>query len=118
MSDIAWDRPGEQAIQGVRKGDTVGVKVLDVDVDKERISLGIKQLSEEQFAGQHNLNLTQASGFPATLSAVGKKTPEDAAEIDFDIDELEELASSITKHKAYWNEITERINILLSKVPG
>ena len=49
MSDIAWDRPGEQAIQGVRKGDMVGVKVLDVDVEKERISLGIKQLEDDPF---------------------------------------------------------------------
>ena len=49
MSDIAWDKPGEQAIQEFTKGDHVKVKVLDVDVDKERISLGIKQLEDDPF---------------------------------------------------------------------
>lgn len=50
LSDIAWDQAGEQALEGFNKGDTVKVKVLDVDVAKERISLGIKQLSEDPFA--------------------------------------------------------------------
>ena len=45
INDIAWDRSGEEAIQDFNKGDSVRAKVLDVDVDKERISLGIKQLS-------------------------------------------------------------------------
>jgi small subunit ribosomal protein S1 len=50
LSDIAWDQSGEQALEGFTKGDTVKVKVLNVDVEKERISLGIKQLSEDPFA--------------------------------------------------------------------
>ena len=45
INDISWDQSGEQAIQNYNKGDAVKVKVLDVDVDKERISLGIKQLA-------------------------------------------------------------------------
>ena len=45
INDIAWDKSGEQAIEAFNKGDMVKAKVLDVDVDKERISLGIKQLS-------------------------------------------------------------------------
>ncbi len=45
INDIAWDKSGEQAIEGFNKGDTVRAKVLDVDIDKERISLGIKQLT-------------------------------------------------------------------------
>jgi len=49
MSDISWSKPGEQAIQEFKKGDQVRVKVLDVDVDKERISLGMKQLDEDPF---------------------------------------------------------------------
>ena len=49
MSDIAWGKPGEQAMQDYKKGDAVAVKVLDVDVEKERISLGIKQLAEDPF---------------------------------------------------------------------
>src|SRR6059058_1271214 len=49
MSDIDWNRPGEEAINDYRKGDAVRVRVLDVDVEKERISLGIKQLEADPF---------------------------------------------------------------------
>ncbi|GGB70307.1 30S ribosomal protein S1 [Henriciella pelagia] len=45
INDIAWDVPGEQAIANFNKGDVVRAKVLDVDTEKERISLGIKQLA-------------------------------------------------------------------------
>ena len=47
MSDISWEKSGEEAIAEHKKGDTVQVKVLDVDIDKERISLGMKQLRED-----------------------------------------------------------------------
>ena len=50
FSDLDWQLPGEEAVKKHNKGDTVTVKVLDVDVTKERISLGIKQLSEDPFA--------------------------------------------------------------------
>ena len=45
LSDISWDKPGEQAVADYKKGDVVKAKVLDIDVEKERISLGIKQLA-------------------------------------------------------------------------
>ena len=45
LSDLDWKRPGEQVIEEYKKGDKVKAQVLDVDVEKERISLGIKQLS-------------------------------------------------------------------------
>ena len=45
LSDLDWNRSGEEAIQEYRKGDMVKAKVLEVDTDKERISLGIKQLA-------------------------------------------------------------------------
>ncbi len=45
LSDIDWKRPGEEAIKDFKKGDMVKAVVLDVDREKERISLGIKQLS-------------------------------------------------------------------------
>ena len=45
LSDLDWKRPGEQVIEEYKKGDRVQAQVLDVDVEKERISLGIKQLS-------------------------------------------------------------------------
>jgi small subunit ribosomal protein S1 len=50
MSDISWDEAGEQAIAHYNKGDVVKAKVLDVDVEKERISLGIKQLKDDPAA--------------------------------------------------------------------
>jgi len=49
LSDLDWNTPGEQALQEYNKGDMVKTKVLDVDTDKERISLGIKQLSADPF---------------------------------------------------------------------
>ncbi|HEX3438938.1 MAG TPA: 30S ribosomal protein S1 [Pseudolabrys sp.] len=45
LSDLDWKRPGEQVIDDYKKGDMVEAQVLDVDVEKERISLGIKQLA-------------------------------------------------------------------------
>jgi len=45
MSDLDWNRPGEDAISDYKKGDVVQAVVLGVDTEKERISLGIKQLS-------------------------------------------------------------------------
>jgi small subunit ribosomal protein S1 len=49
LSDIDWTKPGEEAMQDYRKGQIIKVKVLDVDVEKERISLGIKQLEADPF---------------------------------------------------------------------
>jgi small subunit ribosomal protein S1 len=51
MSDIDWQLAGEDAIQSYKKGDMVKAKIMEVDVEKERISLGIKQLSDDPFAG-------------------------------------------------------------------
>ena len=45
LSDLDWKRPGEQVIDEYKKGDMVKAQVLDVDVEKERIALGIKQLA-------------------------------------------------------------------------
>ena len=47
LSDLSWDKQGDQAVAEYTKGQTVKAKVLDVDVEKERISLGIKQLSSD-----------------------------------------------------------------------
>ena len=47
LSDLSWDTTGEEAITAYSKGDIVKAKVLDVDVEKERISLGVKQLTED-----------------------------------------------------------------------
>jgi small subunit ribosomal protein S1 len=50
LSDLDWKRPGEQVIEEYKKGDKVKAQVLDVDVEKERISLGVKQLEADPFA--------------------------------------------------------------------
>jgi small subunit ribosomal protein S1 len=50
LSDLDWKRPGEQVIEEYKKGDMVKAQVLDVDVEKERISLGVKQLGSDPFA--------------------------------------------------------------------
>ncbi|MCY4190880.1 MAG: 30S ribosomal protein S1 [Rhodospirillaceae bacterium] len=47
LSDLSWDTLGEEALGAYKKGDMVKVKVLELDIEKERISLGIKQLSED-----------------------------------------------------------------------
>jgi small subunit ribosomal protein S1 len=50
LSDLDWNRPGEQVIEEYKKGDIVRAQVLDVDTEKERISLGIKQVGSDPFA--------------------------------------------------------------------
>ena len=56
LSDLDWNRPGEQVIEEYNRGDVVQAQVLDVDIEKERISLGIKQL------GRDSLGEAAASG--------------------------------------------------------
>jgi len=51
-SDISWAEPGEVAIKNYKKGDMVKAKILAIDVEKERISLGIKQLENDPFEGE------------------------------------------------------------------
>ena len=52
LSDISWEITGEAALEGFNKGDMITAKVLDIDISKERISLGIKQLTDNPYAGQ------------------------------------------------------------------
>jgi len=47
LSDLSWSKPGEEAIQAYAKGDMVKAKVLDIDIEKERVSLGVKQLDSD-----------------------------------------------------------------------
>jgi small subunit ribosomal protein S1 len=65
LSDLDWKRPGEQVIEEYKKGDKVNAQVLDVDVEKERISLGIKQLT----GGAAEAGA--AAGAPAEAGAAG-----------------------------------------------
>jgi small subunit ribosomal protein S1 len=49
LSDLSWTQPGEEAVRSYKKGDEVEAVVLSIDVERERISLGIKQLSGDPF---------------------------------------------------------------------
>lgn len=49
LSDLSWDKPGEEALADYQKGAMVTVKILDIDPEKERISLGVKQLKENPY---------------------------------------------------------------------
>jgi len=49
LSDLSWNKAGEEAVREFKKGDDVGAVVLAIDVERERISLGIKQLEGDPF---------------------------------------------------------------------
>jgi len=51
LSDLSWSQPGEEAVRNYKKGDEVETVVLAIDVERERISLGIKQLEGDPFGG-------------------------------------------------------------------
>ncbi|MBI1273576.1 MAG: 30S ribosomal protein S1 [Alphaproteobacteria bacterium] len=69
MSDISWSKGGEEAIKDYAKGQKVEVKVLDVDAEKERVALGIKQLTEDPF--EHvAVNFKKGDVVTCTVSAV------------------------------------------------
>jgi small subunit ribosomal protein S1 len=49
LSDLSWNKPGEEAVRDYKKGDELDAVVLSIDVERERISLGIKQLEGDPF---------------------------------------------------------------------
>jgi len=69
MSDLSWDEPGEEAIKKYQKGQTIEVKVLDIDSEKERISLGVKQLTQDPFESMQ-INFKKGDIVTGTVSAV------------------------------------------------
>jgi small subunit ribosomal protein S1 len=69
LSDLDWNKPGEEAIKDYNKGDMVKVRVLDIDVEKERISLGIKQLASDPFEASM-ARLKKGDIVTATVTAI------------------------------------------------
>ncbi|MGB0181823.1 MAG: 30S ribosomal protein S1 [Candidatus Puniceispirillales bacterium] len=69
LTDISWDVQGDEAIHSYKKGDSVKAKVLEVDVDKERVSLGIKQLTEDT-VGETLANIKKGDIVTCTISKV------------------------------------------------
>ena len=55
LSDLDWNSSGEDLINNFKKGDLVKAKLLEIDVEKERVSLGIKQLTKDPMEGNNNL---------------------------------------------------------------
>ncbi len=69
MSDISWEKSGEEALAEITKGATIKVKVLEIDVEKERIALGIKQLSDDPFAEAMD-GITKGDVVTAVVSSI------------------------------------------------
>ena len=72
LSDLSWQESGEEAVRKYKKGDEVEAVVLGIDVDKERISLGIKQLSGDPFNNFISAN-DKGSLVNGTIKAVDAK---------------------------------------------
>jgi small subunit ribosomal protein S1 len=72
LSDLSWNEPGEEAVKRYKKGDEVEATVLAIDVEKERISLGIKQLSGDPFNNYTSVS-DKGSLVTGTVKAVDAK---------------------------------------------
>ncbi len=68
-SDISWSEAGESAIKNYKKGEVIKAKILSIDVDKERVSLGIKQLDSDPFEGEFAA-LKKGSAVTVTVAAI------------------------------------------------
>ncbi len=69
LSDLSWDMTGEEALKDYSKGDMVKAKVLDVDISKERVSLGVKQLTADPFEA-NEVVLKKNDVVTCTISAI------------------------------------------------
>ena len=79
LSDLSWEKTGEEALKEYRKGDVVKAKVTDIDVEKERIALSIKALERDPF---DDISKTIKKG--STLTAIVSKVDEAGIEVDCD----------------------------------
>ncbi len=69
LTDISWDVQGDEAIQSFKKGESIKAKVLEVDVTKERVSLGIKQLTDDT-VGETLANIKKGDIVTCTISKI------------------------------------------------
>ena len=72
LSDISWETTGEAAMEGFEKGAKIQAKILEIDLEKERISLGIKQLTEDPYAGEAE-KVRKGDVVTCTITAVVEK---------------------------------------------
>ncbi len=114
-SDISWEDSGEKAIQDYKVDQTIKSKILDIDIEKERVSLGIKQLTKGSNKADKMIN--------KTVTCVIKKINEDKILVVFD-DDLEGIVkkSNLAKIKTEQNTgrfaVGEKIDAkVLKKIP-
>ena len=72
LSDLSWNKTGEEAVRDFKKGDEVGAVVLAIDVERERISLGIKQLDGDPF-NNYAANTDKGALVTGTVKSVDAK---------------------------------------------
>ncbi|SQI39791.1 30S ribosomal protein S1 [Leminorella richardii] len=72
LSDISWNVAGEEAVRDYKKGDEIAAVVLQVDAERERISLGIKQLAEDPF-NNYMANVKKGAIVKGKVTAVDAK---------------------------------------------
>jgi len=89
LSDLSWNEPGEAAVRNYKKGQEVEAIVLAIDVERERISLGIKQLDADPFT-----NFTTLNDRGATVTGVVKTVDAKGAEITLGDDIIGYLRAS------------------------
>jgi small subunit ribosomal protein S1 len=73
LSDISWDEPGEEAVREYKKGDEIETVILSIDPERERISLGIKQLEDDPFMNYVS-EFEKGSIVKGTISSVDAKS--------------------------------------------
>ncbi|MGD9601295.1 MAG: 30S ribosomal protein S1 [Gammaproteobacteria bacterium] len=73
LSDLSWDIPGEEAVRNFKKGDEIETVVLAVDAERERISLGVKQLAQDPFSS-YLADSGKGSVVTGTITAVDAKS--------------------------------------------
>ena len=118
LSDISWEEAGEQAVRQYTKGDKIDTLILSIDPERERISLGIKQLSGDPFAAYTEVNdkgaivtgtitsvdtkeavVTLAEGVEALLKAtdISRDRVEDARTVLNEGDEIEAMIVNLDR---------------------
>ncbi|MCP5144683.1 MAG: 30S ribosomal protein S1 [Gammaproteobacteria bacterium] len=120
LSDLSWDVPGEEAVRNYKKGDEIETVVLAVDAERERISLGVKQLAQDPFStyvaehgkgvivtgtvlsvDQRIVVVTLAEGIEATLRAseMSIDKVDDARKLVKEGDEIEAMVIAVDRKK-------------------
>ena len=104
LSDISWNEPGETAIRNFKKGDLVKATVLIIDAERERVSLGIKQLAQDPFG-------SYVANNPKGSLVTGKVVEVDEKEA---VVELDEGVNGVIKAFDVAKERTDDVSEVLS----